>query len=96
MADLRSRLPAWAPAAAVLLIAAAGIVRVLTQHWREGGVLLGGALLVAAILRVLLTPEQAGLLVVRSRFLDAVCYTGLGAAMVFLAATITRDGLILT
>jgi hypothetical protein len=28
----------------VLAIAAAGMVRVLTQHWREGAVLLGGSL----------------------------------------------------
>lgn len=96
MAELRSRLPAWAPAATVLLIAAAGLVRVLTEHWREGGVLLGGALLAAATLRVLLTPEQAGLLVVRSRLLDVLSYSILGSAMVFLAVTITRDGLVLT
>ncbi len=96
MADLRARLPAWAPAALVLLIAAAGIGRVFMEHWREGGVLLGGALLVAAVLRVALTQEQAGLLTVRSRFVDVACYAGLGVAMVLLTATITRTGLELT
>lgn len=96
MADLRARLPAWAPAALVGTLALVGLGRVLMEHWREGGVLLGGALLVAAVLRVALTPEQAGLLTVRSRFVDVACYAGLGVAMVLLAATITRTGLQLT
>ncbi len=91
-----TRLPSWAAAAAVFGVAGAGVVRVLMEHWREGGVLLGGALLLAAVLRVVLTPEQAGLLTVRSRFVDVACYVGLGSAMVLLAATITRTGLELT
>lgn len=93
---MRARLPVWAPAALVGSIAVVGLGRVFMEHWREGGVLLGVALLVAAALRVALTPEQAGLLTVRSRFVDVLCYLGLGAAMVLLAATITRSGLELT
>ncbi len=77
-------------------IAVVGLGRVFMEHWREGGVLLGSALLVAALLRVALTSEQAGLLTVRSRFVDVACYACLGAAMVLLAATITRTGLQLT
>lgn len=92
---MRTRLPVWAPTALVLLIAAAGLVRVLMEHWRQGGVLLGGALLVAAVLRVALPPEQAGLLVIRSRVLDVVCYVVPGIVMVLLAITITRGQLTL-
>ncbi|QJY46563.1 DUF3017 domain-containing protein [Pseudonocardia broussonetiae] len=92
---MRTRLPVWAPTALVLLIAAAGLVRVLMEHWRQGGVLLGGALLVAAVLRVALPPEQAGLLVIRSRVLDVVCYVVPGIVMVLLAVTITRGQLTL-
>lgn len=90
MADLRSRLPAYAPAAVVFLIAAAGLLRVLMEHWRQGGVLLGGALLVAAALRTVLDDETAGLLAIRSRVLDVACYVVLGAAMILLAVTIIR------
>ena len=90
------RVPSWAPATAVLLVAAAAMVRVLTAHWREGGVLLGAALLLAALLRVVLAPESAGLLVIRGRGLDVLGYAGLGLAMVFLAVTITDQQLTLT
>ena len=50
--------------------------RVLTQHWREGAVLLGGALLVAAVLRMLLPTDRVGLLAIRSRPIDVLCYVG--------------------
>jgi len=92
---MRTRLPEWAPAALVLLIAAAGMTRVLTEHWRQGGVLLGAALLVAAALRVALPPERVGLLAIRSRVLDVVCYTVPGVVTVLLAVTITRSQLAL-
>ncbi len=90
------RLPTWAATALVLLIAAAGMVRVLMEHWRQGGVLLGAALIMAAVLRVALDPEQAGLLVIRSKVLDVVGYATLGVGMVFLAVTITNQQLTLT
>lgn len=90
------RVPAWLPSAAVLLVAAAGMVRVLGAHWRQGGVLLGAALLLAAVLRAVLAPEGAGLLVIRSRVLDVLGYAALGAGMVLLAVTITDQQLTLT
>ncbi len=91
--DLRSWLARHAPALAVLGIAAVGMQRVLTQHWREGAVLLGVALLVAAALRMIISTERAGLLAIRSRAIDVLCYTGFGLAMVVLAVTITRGSL---
>ena len=90
------RVPPWAPATAVLLVAAAAMARVLTAHWREGGVLLGAALLLAALLRVVLSPEAAGLLVIRGRGLDVLGYAALGLGMVFLAVTITDQQLTLS
>jgi hypothetical protein len=93
MADLRSRLPVYAPLTLVLVIAAVGMARVLTQHWREGAALLGGALLVAAVLRVLLPVDRVGLLAIRSRAVDVLCYAGFGVVMAVLAATITRNPL---
>lgn len=88
--DLRSRLPVWAPAALVLAIAAAGLLRVLTQHWREGAALLGGALLVAAALRAVFPDDRVGMLVIRSRMIDLLCYCGFGLVTILLAMTITR------
>jgi hypothetical protein len=75
----------------VLLIAGAGMVRTLTQHWREGAVLLGGALIVAAVLRLLLPTERVGLLAIRSRPIDVLCYGGLGTVISVLAMTITAS-----
>ncbi|HVH21131.1 MAG TPA: DUF3017 domain-containing protein [Pseudonocardia sp.] len=93
MTDLRSRLSRQAPALVVLAIAAIGMGRVLSQHWREGAVLLGGASLVAAALRMLLPTDRTGLLAIRSRVIDVVCYTVFGLAIVVLAVTITRGSL---
>ena len=91
MTDLRSRLPVHAPLMFVLFIAGAGMVRTLTQHWREGAVLLGAALIVAAVLRVLLPADRVGLLAIRSRPVDVLCYAGLGTAIAALAMTITAS-----
>ena len=92
-AGLRARISRHAPMLSVLLIAAVGMERVLTQHWREGALLLGGSLLVAAALRMVLSTERSGLLAIRSRAIDVACYGVFGLAMVVLAATITRGSL---
>ncbi len=80
MTAIRSRLPVHAPMTFVLLIAGVGMVRTLTQHWREG-----------AVLRLLLPTERVGLLAIRSRPIDVLCYGGLGAAIAVLAMTITAS-----
>ncbi|HEY2203468.1 MAG TPA: DUF3017 domain-containing protein [Pseudonocardia sp.] len=99
MTDIRRRLadrvPLHGALSVVLVIAAAGFVRVLAEHWREGTGLIGGALLVAAIARVLLPDDRAGLLAVRSQMVDVLCYGGFGLLMVVLAATIPRTPFIL-
>ena len=77
----------------MLAIAAIGLLRVATANWREGAVLLGGSLLVAAVLRAVLPLERAGLLAIRSRVVDILSYSGLGLAVVLLALTITRGSL---
>ena len=78
---------------AVLVVAAVGLLRVATANWREGAVLLGGSLLLAAVLRGVLPQERAGLVAIRSRAVDVLSYTGLGLAVVLLAVTITRGSL---
>ncbi|MFC5992752.1 DUF3017 domain-containing protein [Pseudonocardia hispaniensis] len=88
--DARVQLSTHGPLLLVLLIMALGLVRVLTAHWRQGSVLLGGALLVAAVLRILLPDNRIGLLAIRSRVIDVLCYSGFGLVMIVLAMTITR------
>jgi multisubunit Na+/H+ antiporter MnhB subunit len=89
------RLPLNLPVAMVLLIGGLGFARVLAEHWREGTGLLGGALLVAAVSRVLLPEDRAGLLGVRSKPVDVLLYTGFGVLMVVLAFTIPRTPFII-
>jgi Protein of unknown function (DUF3017) len=93
VADLRSRIPSALPAALVAAVALVGMALVLTQHWRRGAVLLGAALLVAAVLRMLIPLDRVGLLAIRSRAVDVLCYSGFGVVMVVLAVTITRGSL---
>lgn len=78
------------PFALVLALVAVAFVRIAQFHWREGTVLIGGALLVAALLRAVLSPEQAGLIVIRGRGVDVLIYAGLGVLILFVALTITR------
>lgn len=77
------------PLVVVLVLVAVGGLRIGMYHWRQGTALIGGALLVAAVLRVVLSDAQAGLLAIRSRVVDALCYVGLGGLIVFDALTIT-------
>ncbi|GAA1278820.1 DUF3017 domain-containing protein [Saccharothrix xinjiangensis] len=76
------------PFALVLGVAALGFLRIVQYHWRQGAVLIGVALLVAALLRVLVTDEQAGLIAIRGRSVDALLYSGLGFAVIAVAMTI--------
>ena len=91
--SIRTRFPEFLPAALVAAITLAGMGLVLTQHWRRGAVLLGGALLVAAVLRLAVPPERIGLLAIRSRVIDVLCYGAFGVVMVVLAVQITRGSL---
>ena len=88
-----SRLPTEWPMLAVLAVAVVGLLRVATANWREGSVLLGMALLLAALLRVVLPADRAGLLAIRGWAVDVLSYAGLGVAVVLLAVTITRGSL---
>jgi hypothetical protein len=94
--QLTDRVPAHGALCVVLVIVAAGFVRVLGEHWREGTGLIAGALLVAGVARVLLPDDRAGLLAVRSQAVDALCYLGFGVLMTVLAVTIGRTPFVLS
>ena len=50
--------------------------------------ILGGALLVAGLLRAVLSNEQAGLLAIRGKAVDFLSYAGLATLILFLSFTI--------
>jgi hypothetical protein len=87
---VKAAVRAHLPFALVMAIVAAGFVRIAQYHWREGTVLIACALLVAAILRAVLSPEQAGLIVIRGRGVDVLSYSAFGVLILFVALTITR------
>ena len=93
---LADRMPLHFAMSVVMVFATAGFVRVLQEHWREGSGLVGGALLVAGVARLVLPEDRAGLLAVRSQAVDVLCYLGFGVLMVVLAATIPRIALVIT
>lgn len=72
----------------VLLAVAVGLARVAQDHWRQGLFLVGGALLAAALLRLLLPVRQVGLLAVRSRPFDVVLLAGLGVGIILITSIV--------
>ena len=66
------------------------------SDWRLGIQILGGSLLVAALLRLILANRDAGMLAVRNRFLDCFLLTATGIALIALATSIPDMPLDLT
>lgn len=62
----------------VVLVGAAVIA---TSHWRRGAAIVGAALGLGALMRLLLPKRAAGLLAVRSRWFDVLCL-GLGCVAI--------------
>ncbi|EUA15584.1 hypothetical protein I546_0273 [Mycobacterium kansasii 732] len=67
-------------------------VLVGANFWRRGALLIGIGVGVAAALRLVLSDELAGLLVVRSKGTDFITMALVGAAMVYIASTIDPLG----
>ncbi|UFN43946.1 DUF3017 domain-containing protein [Nocardioides okcheonensis] len=72
----------------VLGVVGAALVVVGLGDWRAGIRLMGGALVFAALVRLVLRGRDAGMLAVRHKVLDAVVLAALGGALVFLAGSI--------
>jgi hypothetical protein len=72
------------------ILAAAGTALVIAGRgdWRLGVQVLGGSVIVAALLRLVLANRDAGMLAVRNRFLDAFLLSATGAALIVLATSI--------
>ncbi len=75
----------WAWFLTVALFLAGAVYTALPPgHWRRGSAVMGGALVVGALLRGVLR-DRAGLLVVRSRWADVLLMLTVGAGILVLA-----------
>jgi MFS superfamily sulfate permease-like transporter len=66
----------------VIVIVAVGLLLVAADEWRRGLVVMGLALILAGLLRLLLPLRRIGFLAVRSRPVDVALTTGAGLAVV--------------
>ncbi|MEI7715955.1 MAG: DUF3017 domain-containing protein [Mycobacterium sp.] len=87
-AVLRSQ---W-PILLVGLTFAAAFLLAAANFWRRGSLLIGIGVGVAATLRLALSEERAGLLVVRGKATDFATTAAVGAAMIYIASTIDPLG----
>jgi hypothetical protein len=78
------------PLALVLVVVMAGLERIVTYYWRQGTVLVGLALVMAAVFRALLPGDRIGLIAIRGRGVDVLLYAGLGVLVMAVALTIER------
>jgi Protein of unknown function (DUF3017) len=62
------------------------------NFWRRGALLIGIGVGVAAVLRLVLSEDRAGLLVVRSKGIDFATTALVAASMVYIASTIDPLG----
>ncbi len=87
---LRAKLPTsvHVPFALVAAVGLFGLMWIALRHWRIGSSLIGLALLLAAVLRLVLPSEQVGLLAIRSRGVDLLLYSCLGLMILAVALTI--------
>jgi Protein of unknown function (DUF3017) len=87
-----ARVRAQWPILLVGLIFATALALVGANFWRRGSLLIGVGVAVAAALRLVLSEDRAGLLVVRGKGVDFLTTTTVAAAMVYIAWTIDPLG----
>ncbi len=78
------------PLVAVLVVVGVGLLLITLEHWRKGLIVMGAALVGAALLRLLLPERRVGFLAVRSRPLDVLLLAGAGLALT--AVTVAIPG----
>jgi hypothetical protein len=75
----------------ILIATGAALVVAARNDWRVGVQILGGAVLVAALLRLILATRDAGMLAVRHRAIDVFLLTSAGLALIVLAGSIPNQ-----
>ena len=88
---MRRLRPQW-PILWVVLIFVVAFSLAAANFWRRGALLIGIAVGLAAVLRLALTDDRAGLLVVRSKAIDFTTMASVATAMVYIAWTIDPLG----
>jgi hypothetical protein len=73
---------------AVLAVVAISLGITSSGNWRLGVRWFGGALIFAALVRVVLPERDAGMLAVRRRWWDCLLLAGVGVALVLLASSV--------
>jgi hypothetical protein len=73
---------------AVLVVTVLGITMVVLDRWRPGLTVIGAALLGGAVARLLIRPDDAGMLGLRRKLVDVLTLASLGGALVVLAGVI--------
>ena len=76
------------PLLAVLVVVAIGLLEVTLDHWRRGLVVVGIALIGAALMRMLLPVRRLGFLAVRSRPVDVVLLGTTAVLLIVIVLTI--------
>ena len=80
------------PILLVGVVFVAAFALVIADRWRRGALVIGIGVAVAAALRLTLSEDRAGLLVVRGKGLDFTMMASLAAAMLYMAWTIDPLG----
>jgi xanthine/uracil permease len=88
---MRRLRPQW-PIVSVVLIFVVAFSLAAANFWRRGALLIGIAVGLAAVLRLALTEDRAGLLVVRSKAIDFTMMASVATTMVYIAWTIDPLG----
>jgi hypothetical protein len=92
MSSAQTAAKAQWPILLVGLVFGTAFALVAANFWRRGSLLIGIAVGVAAVLRLVLSDDRAGLLAVRSKGVDFMTTATVGAAMVYIAWTIDPLG----
>lgn len=80
------------PILTVMAIFLTAFVLVVNDFWRRGSLMIGIGVCVAALLRLALPDDRAGLLVVRRKSIDVLTMALVGVAMLYIAGTVDPLG----
>ncbi|MDX6237203.1 MAG: hypothetical protein QOG10_2018 [Kribbellaceae bacterium] len=83
MTGAAERRSEW-PLTLCCLVGLTGLVVLTFNDWRKGVLVFAGGVLLAGVLRAVLSDDAAGLLRVRGRMFDAMLLLGVGAAILLL------------
>jgi hypothetical protein len=90
--SVRQLLRAQWPMLTVVFIFVVAFGLAAANFWRRGSLLIGIGVGIAAVLRLVLTEDRAGLLVVRGKGIDFTTMASVAASMVYIAWTIDPLG----